>query len=1045
MNPVQVKPNNPTETPGPLDQMERKGIKPGEIVISRPNNIIRLPISKTVKIFPEDFSTVNPSEMNFRFVVDLDPSKNISDLSPCGALITRPGRPQPKLKSVRLQVLQPTNANTQNAAMSNASLVYSTDLKVPSNCIYTHTPPSGTLDDYTPYAWTTSTLAPDQMPHRFIMGKYLNGIPNSPITRDTCTESGIISNPNFLSQNSSWKFLNNKTTVPVSNAAGHWDHGFLEIIGANRPFFTSLTTPILKGETYKLSLSMKILGAQNAPRIRLFGLTSIDVTNVQLGPNVQLLAETAHIPATFPNWATYSLKTFVPAKDYPFIAIVVEGGEFRGQLDNIGICSEASIDCTGFIGAKDQNPLDIMSAEEFSELEQNAQYLETDHGLVSDIYGERTVLTTDWLNDQRDNPTGPMVCNSITNIEIDLDSPPKELDNSKANKEINSYLEESTEFLPDMLNLPPLGDLNNITAPVIPTPSSIRELPEYCPTDPNPALPFGGASIAYIRGFSKPHLDGNYDLPPTYQQRWRDNPEAFYKTTKSIGFNPPDDYQGFIDDIGTNFEGGEFWKNTANYWMKQSSNGFPGGHIVSNLGQIDNLSNSFVIINYSTNERLHWGIEAALVQISEAMRDQNNNVYLSQSDAAKYQEFGHSCFGSRGLVLISHSTGSILASSMLALSDLSTNSSSEAYQRYGNVAWLSRRTNVHVAFGPALIGSGLALPGISVMRDETPEKIRDDLKEAVFENIVDLSQTPATDPFDTVLVDLTPQYAKRHWASIYENSRTDTLMVIGDIPGIGELKDYIAGQILNIGFDDGVNSSRSQLALDDRNTDNENAYYHLIDKYHADRLFDLGIRADGINTLVSRLSLKAWSMVLQGRILSGLSASEKVKGTKRRYFVDPNLAPNGMLQNLAVGPTWTGGHRSYSNHYPIIQSTASHYDVASEWKDNAYAPVNTQLAPLSTFFPELNNEELGVVNSNDVYTKNLLSENLMLSVRNLEKKGSVGFHYPSSITCEWFLKCTLHWSYKEIIFWRRNYLHHNSNTPYGKRDSDFVYEHVLKD
>ena len=201
-------------------------------------------------------------------------------------------------------------------------------------------------------------------------------------------------------------------------------------------------------------------------------------------------------------------------------------------------------------------------------------------------------------------------------------------------------------------------------------------------------------------------------------------------------------------------------------------------------------------------------------------------------------------------------------------------------------------------------------------------------------------------------------------------------MVIGDTPGTGSKIDYKAGQFLSLGFDDGVNSSRSQLALH-HGGDNQKALYKVADRR---KLFDLGIR----NTFnASLLSLKAWSMVKQGFEFVFPSGY-------RRYFVNPNLAPNGMIQSDAV-ESWSGGNRSYDNHFPIIQSTASHYDVATDWNAGVdYADVWSN--------EDQNTEETAVVNSSLVYSGNLLSTDLMNSNVQTKKQQSVGLHLPCGIS-----------------------------------------------
>jgi len=981
-------------------------------------------------IKPEDSTTLKKSDLSFKFIATdtgvIAEDIKVKDCNDSNA----------KAVTVRFRIIQPSASDQKEIAITNGDVVFDKKMKVPSDCNFTYKPKS-LLKDYVPYAWSVTPVRKQfSIWNRFVLGSHLNGL-NTEFSGNNCTQSGLIPNPTFETQSSTWKYYPNGSIVAPVTSEGHHNPGAMRINHSNRAAKTDLTSPLIQGESYKINFSMKLEHVYTKAnlKVKVFGITNPSVTSGSPSADFQLLTETGFLPTDFTEWSNYSLETFVPTKNYSNLIIAVESTrEFSALFDNIGLCSGQVIDCSKYTGHSGLNVESDFTEAALQNLQDQASFQETNLGTVADIYGPQTTLTTDFLDEQRDTPSGPMVCGSVNNIDFDIETYPPELETSSEEEEYFDFLNEANAMISARPIGSPLGDISQITAVNIPAPEIFEETAiNICETELDPDLPFGGRDIVYIHGLKKDHLDGNYESPPRFQSRWRENKEEFYKSAPSAGFDITSDWEADLFD--SLYNGGEYWKSAAQYWMggEPSRPGrtisipwlgditFPGSpgvrpnkHIPAKLGQLNELTNSFVIINYSTNERLHWGIEATLTQISEAVNDENNNVFLTQKASQNFHEKERSCFGSKGLVLMTHSTGSLLASSMLALSDMSKDPASDAAERYGNIGWLSDNTDLHISFGGALEGSPLASAGIAVMSESIPvgQWLRNKIKDAVFSK-VDPSGPSATNPFATVLLDLAPVYARSVWSPIYENSDTPTVMIVDDTPGNGEIQDYKAGQFLSIGFDDGVNSSRSQLALKNQGT-NQLALYSVQNRK---KLFDLGIRN---NWLQSLTSLKAWSMIKQGR--------EFTPNGARRYFVNPNIAPNGMLQNEAV-TSWSGGNRSYNNHFPIIQSTASHYDVATDWKDSIYAKVWSG--------KDKNTEETAVVNSGLVYTKNLISPDLMNSNVQTRKQQSIGFHLPCGINFSPWMNISIEWCYIEWVLWRRNYMNLGNNGPNQKRDVDF--------
>ncbi|MDB2439522.1 hypothetical protein N9W89_12475 [Hellea sp.] len=909
------------------------------------------------------------------------------------------------------------NATTMATSIAAGTTVHSQIIELPDDCIFEINLTDFEPDLYKSYAWTvvselTTPIESDTNWSRLIFSEYeinLNSLPSTS-TNEECLKGGLINDPTFQAESASWIRTDRMLMVGGALAPdllnGHNDAGAISVNQNTPVLMTELVTPMVASQPYDFELSIKVESVTDQISLRLWGITSpiTPVDGLIPSATVQLLEETAPFDPITGSWVRHSFRGFTPSREFVSIAIeiVQSAGTFQAAVDKVGLCNkikgspcDQSLDMAEYLPQSVTLPTGVSYPASSEET-----VVTTDFGAVGNLYPNEDMTTINWLENHIGEEdalgTGPMQCNSIGERDWRDVPPPVGFDEERELK-FDAFFEELETWLSKQ-NIEETPPVQPAPRPV-PTPPANASAGPACEANLDPSLPYGGRDIVYVHGLITPHLLDSYSLNQKFAGKWFDQPEDFYS-------------------------GGAYDK-----WIKGGSadgRGYWNNHIVQQLGDLENPTNGYLIVNYATTERLNVGMHAVATQIADA-RDGNNRGYInSQRDADAIIQTGQNpeevnCFGQNGIVIVSHSTGGLLTSAMLATSEMSRGPVldprtilARAIYR-SDLGWLSDLTALHVSIDGAQVGSPLAPAGIKTMLLTTPANT----PISVFQMFNDGSGLqPAINPFSSILVDLTPAYASTHWVPLYRFASVPTVNLIGSTPGLaaGDRAsfDHVVGQLLARGFDDGVNPTISQQAIQ--------LPHHEAPFYRS--TLRIGSRWD-FGTPIP----KAWSMARQGSRTSPLGFP--------RYFVHPALAPSGMIQSRGVAQL-PSNNRFAANHYPLIQSTSSHYDPGTKMIDPAekdYAQV---------WFDINNWEETGVILHDDLINLGIVEPDFLADLqRQTRRQLVIPIPYPCGITFNAWSQFSIDWCQFELVIWRRNYLLLNDGGQ-SQSDLDYVYNYVLR-
>lgn len=376
----------------------------------------------------------------------------------------------------------------------------------------------------------------------------------------------------------------------------------------------------------------------------------------------------------------------------------------------------------------------------------------------------------------------------------------------------------------------------------------------------------------------------------------------------------------------------------------------------------------------------------------------NNNSGVVSSENGKNQ-----CFGDNGIVLISHSTGGMVVSTMFGLTERDKNDTNSIYH---TDAHFRDSLDLHVAINPAIGGSAVASAGL----------------------LTDMRQTFNT--LDSIMVDLGVPHIVKYWQNIMEMGRKPTLLLIGGMTGAeneaqSDVKRTVGGILLR-GYKDGVVPSWSQAA--------NKEFLPSFTVKNPLKLLDLG------NNF-----LRSATVAVQSRFSAA-------SGT-RKYFVNPYLSPMGMYQGNSI----YSAHYGYlKNHYPFIQVAGDHFDNVDRIRRNGKNSYNIISNPLYN-----NQEESSVTHRNNagesVFSLGLVSPQYasqqMESVRGkwigLDLPRLTWVHKVIRIKISHFITISVSmyvpkitWYYKQFTIWQRTY--HLLNGYETKRGADYIYQYILR-
>ncbi|MCI2229128.1 hypothetical protein MC378_08115 [Polaribacter sp. MSW13] len=781
-----------------------------------------------------------------------------------------------------------------------------------------------------------------------------------------------------------WKTTNtsfNSYTNANTVSNGHDDTGAGMITSPNTIIYQRLQTPIKKDKNYQLKFSIKRLKEKSSFKIKAIAFNGT-LNSLTPNANIAIMTLSGNIPY-YEDWNKITLSAWKAHKDFENIALVFIPENNRARLNLLidRVCLDESK------SACEENNLtyDIGNASGNENITvTNEEYLV---GTVQDLYPNQDTSTLDWYANIADD------CLSIGGDDAEEDAIQPNahdaIEIEKAEKELeeieNKLIKEAPEYFKPKNGIQPI----------------VYNGKAKC-SDKKPALdptkPFGGRDVVYIHGLQLSAIMGNLKPSPTFQGKWPDDKNEFYK-------------------------GGEFYNEAKGYWEN---------HIKRGLGSAIAPSNSYLIVSYSANQRLEVAIHAVLTQIRDAMAGENIGVVKSNE-----QYKNKRCFGSNGIVVVTHSTGGLVASTMFSIAEKSgTNQTYKDY--YGDVRFITNKIDAQIGFDAAYGGSPLATTGIAVLAGLTINPVLKTAAKVFFQNN-NLQQHANFSPTNTILFDLTPMVSKYKWRPLMRSS-IPTLIMTGSTTGkSAEGLLTFPGNLLIRGFDDGVLSNGSQSS-------------------HIKRRPGFMVKNRG------KLVDKGTPLMKRKAIVQMSKSGKNFQRGERNYYISPFLSPTGMLQGNSVRGIVDRPGQFIHNHFTILQTTGDHFDNVDEvarGHDNNYGYTDgdglLNRTNLGTPFRAprnkiKNNEETPVVSSASLYSSGLLNSDFASLNQEWIKKETWGLHLPRLTMVR---KCVrlfrkercikvpkITWHYHEFIKWQRKY--HLLKDYETKMGMDYMYEYILR-
>lgn len=963
---------SPPEAPSAKAPPLRGPITPADPIPGRkvPVPVIAPDPSYFASHFPRDFSVITAFTTTLSFMRTED---GIDASGPDCEDVQRTAHP------AIIEIVETGNAATQQAATDPSNVVFRETRLIPFDCKATIDPETFRFDKYKAYAWTVYDPGRRDRARwqRIVFSDFA-----APIVEDgrpataTCQRTSVLRDGSFMDRKTRW--------LTASDLSGEWrpatpqpamgfgDPGFMQTGRSNQAIAFGLRSPIEENRHYDFSVAIRVADGRKPVEVRAYALRRPLSRGATVAQAV-LIGKSVPLRPVAGQWTIVALQPWIAGDRFGQVVIEIvypEGGGPAAEVDRACLTPSTDTRCTlpsGGLSAPTLATDLIANDEELIKLGGVTFDEEVDLGAVSQVYGAYDTATAEWYDEAAEQ--GLFDCMSLGDGDEEAVNPPKgesddelaELDAQWTSVGEDFARIELQPYLPDPDTLP-----ERRRDPIVPP------VPLGCSMEQtlDPSLPFGGRHIVYVHGLITKHLFENYSVNPLFQEKW------------------PQDATAYFGD-------GVFRAGAKAYWSE---------HIRQGLGDVDTPSNSYMTVGYSTNERLGTGIHAVLSQINEAMSQVagKEGSIASVKDAA-----ANTCFGANGIVLISHSTGALLTSSMLGIA-ARTETRASARNSWGDLSFLNRAADAHLSFNGALKGSPIAKAGAVAMALGSATAV-DMFRE--WTGIGANGQIAGgTNWHDTVLMDLLPEVASTYWTSVYSDASVPTLTIGGDLPGSSTEARTLFGQLLIRGMDDGVLSASSQFA--------RNSALSAFVAQNPLKLYDLG-----------REPLKALAMVRQSRRWQPAGL--------RGYLATPHLAPSGMVQSASVGSVFHNPGNTAPNHFPIMQVTSDHYGSTSPGEHGSGPKFYA-----NTKYGIPNYEESVVVFDQEVYDRSLLSSDYQDLNHLYRKKRSIGFHYPSSISISSWFKISIEWSYFEKIIWQRHY--HLAQGHESQNAIDYAYRYILR-
>jgi hypothetical protein len=475
--------------------------------------------------------------------------------------------------------------------------------------------------------------------------------------------------------------------------------------------------------------------------------------------------------------------------------------------------------------------------------------------------------------------------------------------------------------------------------------------------------PFNGKDIIYVHGLSFKAIVETV-VKGTNWPKWPDDPTAFLP--------------------------GGLWRNAAAAYWDSPAGGATPSHIQRFLRD-RSAKNRYILIGWSSGQRLQQAVHATLTQITEAIVN-GTGVGLNDPNDPR----GSSGFCARGCIVVSHSTGALITDVAMAKAN------TPAYQAiYGPVGFIPQLVTTHVALAGAFAGSQLAtlaMVGAWMGPLQLPTGSCIYLRLAM--------GLPSTSVCGllyrargSILEDLVPQVLRK-----YHNPDINATPVpVLTVAGANHESLWPVKRFFNRAFDDGVVAMDSACGRDLPVSVWPSGILPFAGMLNP-RLFDMGMARDNFVRAVTMYREQTLEYLFSRYPLIPRAAAG----------CTPHKTPWGMLEPFGIRVFGPLDFRP--NHFSFIQTTENH-GADKRILSGLDEMIGRELPSL---------EDSRSVHGNDIYARGLVKNSLMASEIQ-QTRGRV-------------IKFKLFGFKYKLYLWKRTY--HRFYDYQNRSAADYVYDYV---
>ncbi len=449
---------------------------------------------------------------------------------------------------------------------------------------------------------------------------------------------------------------------------------------------------------------------------------------------------------------------------------------------------------------------------------------------------------------------------------------------------------------------------------------------------------------------------------------------------------------------------------SGGYYKEAAETNF--AHHIENYLLKKGYSNRYLVVSYNCSQDAETGANAIASQIRDAM-ETGLGVTMNVKDLRfKLDSDGQkiaTCFG-KEYVIISHSTGGMVANIMLSLANKTKKAGTVENIKYGDISYLSDRCSGHIAMHSAIAGSNVAALAVAIipkMALGTGLSLGVSVISALSNttintNIINPAILAINIP-KSILVDLSPKIMYPRWGNLINQITVPVLTVSGNHPS--GVYDGITKPML-YGLDDGVvntesSSGRNQISP---------SIFSLVEVSKKRSVYDMGIPT-----------------------LRAIRFYRDQHESNKSFYSNssPYISATGMVYSLSSKNI----NNQFNNHFTFLQAADQHMiGENSKWFDGDY--------PKTFIGGARNYEEELVTNSRNLYKNGTINPLILSEMGEFIKSKSKRFPkfsvktvrkgiliYPK-ICCTWIPR----------IIWKRTYHRLKDDNLY---DMDYAYKYLF--